>query len=334
MSKLYRSAELLVALALAFSISGCATNMIRIERAGTMTDAARAATDATRVLMADVQSENRKALIDLVAADPNCRLPAPLIAQGETNKKETICRQGSRQDNDFQLTRLTRQDFGPSLAVIDGLVAYFDAVDAIVTREPTNLAGKLIGAQATLDAVAANLGSITGQEDAALPTLADDQKDVVEDTLSLLSEIIDESARVDDLREIEIQLDQAAFAKDIDRLSRINQRWLLVMDVQIDNRLTLIESRLPRIPAEQFDQRHRFAVQQMALIERQEALPELAIALSKTVAMLRETHRDYHGLLLGDRSSLTLEEKRVAAAVTRTRLRRTLGHLAAIVRVF
>ncbi|WP_108810184.1 hypothetical protein [Sphingorhabdus sp. Alg231-15] len=334
MSKLSRTVGFSIALTLAITLSGCATDVIRIERAGTMTDAARSATDATRVLMADVQSENRKALIDLVAVDPNCRLPTPLIAQGETGNNETICRKGSRQENDFQLPRLTRQDFGPSLAVIDGLVTYFDAVDAIVTREPTDLAGKLLGAQATLDAVAANLGSIAGQEDVKLPALTDDQKGAVEDTLSLLNEIIDESARVDDLRDVEIQLDQAAFAKDIDRLSRINQRWLLVMDVQIDNRLTLIESRLPRIPAQQFDQRHRFAAQQMTLIERQEALPELAIALSKTVGTLRETHRDYQGLLFGDDRLLTLDEKRKAAAITRTRLRRALGHLAAIARVF
>lgn len=323
-----------MALVLAIILSGCATNTIRMERAGTMTEAARTATDATRVLMADVQAENRNALIDLVASDPNCRLPTPLIAQDATAEDETICRKGNRQDNDFQLTRLTRQDFAPSLAVIDGLVAYFDAVDAIITREPTDLTDRLIGAQANLDAIASDLGNLTGQEGGVLPVLTDDQKGAVADTLSLLGEMIDEAARVDDLRKIEIQMDQAAFADDIDRLDRINQLWLRVMDGQVNNRLTLVTRRLPRISAEDFEGRHRFAAQQMTLIERQEALPELAIALARTVDMLRATHSDYHGLLFGDKRLLTLDEKRRAAAITRTRLRRALSHLAAIARVF
>lgn len=334
MSKLYKSVGLSISFALTILLSGCATNAIRIDRAATMTDAARAATDATRILMADVQSENREALIDLVTSDPNCRLPTPLIAQGQTTGSETICRKGNKQDNDFRLPRLTRQDFGPSLAVIDGLVTYFDAVDAIITREPADLTDKLLGAQSTLGAIVANLGTITDQDDVTLPALTDDQKGAVEDTLSLLGDIIDEAARVDDLRKVEIQLDQAAFAKDIDRLNRINQRWLLIMDVQIDNRLTLIEGRLPRITAKHFEQRRRYAAQQITLIERQEALPELESALSKTVEMLRETHSDYHALLFGDDRSLTLDEKRKTAAITRTRLRGALGRLAAIVGVF
>ncbi len=334
MSKLYRATGLSVALALAIILQGCATNTIRIERAGTMIDAARVATDATRDLMADVQAENRKALVDLIAADPNCRLPTPLIAQGATADDETICRKGNRQEYDFQLTRLTRQDFGPSLAVIDGLVAYFDAVDAIITQEPLDLAGKLLDAQANLDAITTNLGTLSGQENVTLPTLTEDQRAAVGDTLSLLGKIIDEAARVDDLRNIEIQLDQTAFSEDLNRLSRINQRWLRVMDGQIDNRLALIARNLPRISAEDFEDRHRFATQQMTLIERQEALPELDIALARTVDILRATHSDYHGLLFGDQRLLTLEEQRMAAAITRTRLRRAFSHLAAIARVF
>ncbi|QTD55900.1 hypothetical protein [Parasphingorhabdus cellanae] len=334
MPKRYRPVGLIICFALTIILSGCATNDIRVERAATMTDAARAATNATRILMADVQSENREALIDLVASDPNCRLPTPLIAQGATTDNETICREGNKQDNDFRLARLTRRDFDPSLAVIDGLVAYFDAVDAIITREPTNFEDKLLDAQSTLDAIAANLGTLSDEKDTTLLVLTDDQKAAVGDMLSLLNEIIDEVARVDDLREVEIQLDQTAFANDLDRLNRINDRWLLIMNVQIDNRLTLIESRLPRIAAEHFDQRHRYAAQQMTLIERQEALPDLKIALSKTVGMLSKTHGDYHKLLFGDERLLTLDEKRKAAAITRARMRSALSHLAAIVRVF
>ncbi|WP_422345445.1 hypothetical protein [Parasphingorhabdus sp.] len=52
MSKLYRLSGLSMALVLAIILSGCAANTIGMERAGSMTEAAR-------VLMADVQTEAR-----------------------------------------------------------------------------------------------------------------------------------------------------------------------------------------------------------------------------------------------------------------------------------
>ena len=130
----------------ALLLFGCATNTIRLDRAATMTAAGRTATGATRAFINKVGAENRESLIDLAAADPNCQLPSPLIASGNS---QGLCRSGDAQSNDFRYPRITARDLQPSLAVIDGVTAYLDAVDAILTREPIDYAGPAADAQAS-----------------------------------------------------------------------------------------------------------------------------------------------------------------------------------------
>lgn len=328
-------ARSICSIALILALSGCATNAIRIDRAETMTSAGREATNATRTLMRNVQSENRESLVDLVASDPNCSLPKPIIAQGATSPSITLCRPGDTPTgSDFEVARLTRRDFGPSLAVIDGLVSYFDAVDAVVTRDPIDIAGTVSEALATLEGIASDIATVAGKSDAKLPALTEAQSAAVDGTLALLGEIISEANQVSDLRKIELKMDQKAFATSIDQLESANVKWLNGLDVQIDNRKTLVARRLPRISAQQYDERRRYADQLLTLIERQEQLPQLQASLAQTVRALKETHTSYRELLFGDKRQLTLAEKRKAAAITRSRLRGVLSNLANIIRAF
>jgi hypothetical protein len=327
-----RSISLII---LIFALSACATNAIRIDRAATMTSSGREATDATRTLMRNVQSENRESLIDLVASDPNCRLPKPIIAQGVTSPNITLCRPSdTATGTDFEIARLTRRDFGPSLAVIDGLTSYFDAVDAVVTRDPIDIAGTVSEAVATLEGIKNDLAAIAGKDGDKSPALTEAQSAAIGGTLDLLSEIISEANQVSDLRKIEFKRDQKAFATSIDQLESANVKWVNGLEGQIDNRKTLVTRRLPRIPAKQYDERRRYADQLLTLIERQEQLPQLQAALAQTVRALKETHASYRALLFGDKRQFTLAEKRKAAAITRSRLRGVLSNLANIIRAF
>ncbi len=322
-------------IALILALSGCATNAIRIDRAATMTSTGREATNATRTLMSNVQSENRESLIDLVASDPNCRLPKPIIAQGASSPNITLCRPSDTANgSDFEVARLMRRDFAPSLAVIDGLVAYFDAVDAVVTRDPIDLAGTVSEAVATLEGIASDIATVASKSDAKIPALTEAQSAAVGGTLDLLGEIISEANQVNDLRKIELEMDQTAFATSIGQLESANVKWLNGLDVQIDSRRALLARRLPRIAAKQYDERRRYADQLLTLIERQEQLPEIQAALAKTLLALKETHASYRALLFGDKRQLTLSEKRKAAAITRSRLRGVLSNLANIIRAF
>jgi hypothetical protein len=232
------------------------------------------------------------------------------------------------------ITRLLKRDFAPSLATIDGLVAYFDAVDAIVTREPLDLEGDFAEAAGNLQSIASDVATVVGRDGAAIPGLNDDQKSAVGGVLSLLGEIVDEANRVKDLRRIEIDLDQVAIEGSLMSLDRANDRWIRALDAQLDNRLLLSERRLPKIPVSQYDARRVAANEQLTLIERKEGLPGLKSALKDTVAALRKARTDYRNLLFNYDKSLTDAERRKRAAITRSRLRAALASLASVIRAF
>lgn len=317
---------------LALLASGCATNTIRLDRAETMTAAGRDAAAATQDLMKQVRRENRSALVDIAATDANCMLPSPVIMQGPAEEGTSLCRKGEQQQGDFALTRFTSRDFQTSLAVIGGLTAYLDAVDAILSRKPIDLGTTVIEAHEELVGISADIATITGSTRPA--GLTDDQKAAVGGTLALLGEIIDEAERVDDLRKLEIKSDPKTFDTSLDALSAANKKWLTALDVQIDNRRTLADRQLRRMASSPVDQRRKTADELMTLIERQESLPQFAGALEETVGALRDANKDYRALLFGNSRQLTQKERRKAAAITRARLRAALKNLAAIVRAF
>lgn len=320
------------AAALMFMVGGCATNTIRLDRADTMTTTGRDAAAATQDLMKQVRRENRSALVDIVAADPNCTLPSPVIMQGTADAGASLCRKGAREQSDFALTRFASRDFQASLSVIGGLTAYLDAVDAVVTREPLDLGTTVIEAHEELFGISADIATIAGSSPTA--GLTNDQKAAVGGTLALLGEIIDEAERVDDLRKLEIKSDPKAFGVSLDALSAANRKWLTALDAQIDNRRILAERQIRRMTTSPVEQRRKTADELMTLIERQEELPQFASALDETVDALREAHEDYRSLLFGDGRQLTAKERKKAAAITRARLRAALKNLAAVVRAF
>lgn len=318
--------------ALILLLGGCATNSIRLDRAETMTAAGEDAAAATHELMKQVKRENRAALIDIVAADPNCTLPSPVIMQGAADPGTTLCRKGAVQPTDFTLTRFTSHDFETTLAVIGGLTAYLDAVDAIVTREPLDIGSTVVDAYEELESISADVATIAGS--AAPPILSNDQKTAIGGALALLGEIIDEAERVEDLRKLELKSDPKIFNTSLDALSSHNRKWLNALDAQIDNRRILADRRLRRSSDLTADDRRKSADELMTLIERQEELPQFNKALEETIGALLEAHKDYRNLLFGDNRQMTAKEKQKAAKITRARLRASLKNLAAIVRAF
>jgi hypothetical protein len=328
--RLYR----FIGLAAALAVTGCATNAIRIDRAVTMTKAGRAATDKTREVMKEARQENREFLIDLVASDRNCSPTAPVIAFPKSPGKGRLCvgkpRPGS---GDFTVRRIMSRDFEPSLAVIDGIVAYLDVVDAVALRKPLDLGATVVGAYEELNGVFADLETLTGVDN-PVPELTSNQLGAVGSILTLLGEIIQEAEKVGELRRIEDNRDRAAFSDSLARLASVNELWLTRLSVQIASRKLLVARQLQLTPASRYDERHNLAAQQMRLIEQGEAIGPLKKALAKTVTVLEEAHRDYRTLLFGSARNMTKDEKRKAAAITRDRLRRALSGLAKAVAAF
>lgn len=321
------------AIALLSSLSaGCATNVIRLDRAATMTKAGRIATDATRTVMKDVAIENRALLIDLVASDRNCRFPDVIIAYAKPTAGSTLCRKGPRLKGDQEITRLRKSDYAPSLATIDGLVAYFDAVDSIVTREPLDLEGDFAEAQGNLLSIKNDVSTIIGSDGVPIPTFTADQQAAVGGVLDLFSEIIDEAQRVKELRKID--LEQVAIEGSLQSLDQANDRWVRTLEAQINSRFTLSRLRLPKIPISKYEVRRVAADEQLTLLERQENIAGLKIALKNTVKALRTARTDYRNLLFNYDKTLTTAERRKSAAIVRSRVRAALASLASVIRAF
>jgi hypothetical protein len=323
-----------IGLAACLGLAACATNVIRIDRANTMTAAGRIATDKTRALMDDVRSENRRFLIDLVASDSRCAIGKgvdPIIVY-PPRKGLRLCRGNAAAGRgDFVVRRLTKTDFAPSLTVIEGLVAYLDAVDAIASRKPLDLDGTIGGAYDDLQGTLDDVATIT-QSEPLLPALSADQRNAVKGTLDLLGEILDQAVKVDDLRKLERSLNPAAFTTNLAALTTINGRWLDRLDAEVDSRKALVTARLLRTRS--FAERRGLAGEQLGLLEQAEMLQQLELQLARTVTALDTAHAAYVRLLFGTGRDMTLSEKRKAAAITRGRLRTALSSLANLITAF
>ncbi len=321
-----------LSLVLAISLPSCALNTIRLDRATAMGEAGRAATAGTREVMDDIRSTNRTVLIDLVAEDPRCVLPNPRIAFGGGNDGSKLCRVGDAVASDFEMKRFIRREFAPSLAVIDGISAYLGAVDAVITRKPVDLATELASAEAKLRSLTNSLNVIVGSP--ALPVLSDAQTSAIGGTLDLLSEIIDESKRVADLKKIELKLDEQKFEADLVALDKINEDLVTILSGQLRNQQTLVNVRLKSLSSATADDRRPVVAQIMEMIETQENLPELRVALAEAVAAFRMAHKDYRELLFDKTAKLTPAERRKAAAITQARVLAALNNLASLIKAF
>lgn len=313
-------------------LQACATNAIRLDRATTLGDAGAAATDQTRTLMTQVRATNREVIIDLVTADPRCGLPTPLIATGAAADGSELCRRSARQPNDFEIKRWTEREFKPSLAVIEGISTYLGAVDAVVTRKPVDLAAQAADAEAKLRGISNVLTGAAGLP--AAPTLTADQLTAIKGTLGLLSEIIDESKRVEDLRKIELKLDPARFSENLDALEKVNEALIGALDGQIMHQRTLTALQLARLRDAKAEARRPLVARQLDLIDLQDALPELRQALSLSVTTFREAHAAYRQLLFDRNAPLSEAEKRKLAQVTQARIVAALRNLAAVAKAF
>ena len=222
--------------------AGCAMNATHLDRATAMGEAGRAATAGTGKAMDALRSTNRDVLVDLVAMDPNCALPNPVVAAGRSDPAALICRAGTFQAGDFALRRWGARELRPSLTVIKALAAYLGAMDSVVARKPRDLGGELADAEAKLAGPAGDLTTIAGA--APPPPISADQRAAVQGTLALLSQIIDEASRVDNLRKMEIALDPAAFTNDLAALKRSNDGVVNRLGAQLQNQQTLFSLQL------------------------------------------------------------------------------------------
>jgi hypothetical protein len=313
--------------------SGCAINAIRLDRAETMVGAGRLAETATSELMQQTRAANREVLIDVVAADPNCMLPRPLIMSGSPPRGTRYCRPpgATRLADDWEMQRITSRDINATLATIRGLSGYLDLVDSVIKREPIDIAADFGDALADLEAISGAAGALAGA-DTGLPALSADQKTAIGGALGLLSIILDEKYKVDDLLRIETAENKLLFTDSVTALRTANTTWLTFHKKQLSQRRTLLQNRLDRTQGEVA--RRPLAEALLATIEAQENHAKLAAALADVVDKLEASHTAYLALLFNKNAELSSKERKKLAQLNHDRVMGALRSLTAIIKAF
>lgn len=314
-------------------IAGCATNAIRLDRAGSMVEAGRTAGTATTSLLEQTRAANREVLLDLVAIDPECSLRRPVIAGPTDTRVKQFCRRGAvaGENGAFELRRIVFDDFKPTLAVVAGLAGYLDQVEAVLSRDPIDIGADLAAAESDLRVILGAVQAVSG-DSTPLPALNEAQTNAIGGALELLSTLADEQARVDDLRTIESPKNRAAFARTLASLHAANTLWLNKYATQLANRETLLAVQLGKLATP--EKRRPAAAALLKAIEEREALPKLRGALFEVANALGASHDAYLELLDDSNASLSDKERRRKAQLNHDRVIGALKSLTAIIAAF
>lgn len=308
--------------------TGCATNVIRLERASAMGDAGRAAAAGTRALLQEVGAANREKLIAVAALDPVCRLPTPtLAAASRTDVRVCVPPGAAVRRGDLVMRRFDARAFGPSIAVVEALAAYLGAADAIVTAKPIDVGAELDGALAKLRGAVGDVATITGAE--SPPLLKTEQQAALVGAVAFVSAIAAEADRVETLRLLETPARDEQFRRIADGLRRVNDGLADVLGQELEQQLKVLELTRSSTAAPRADRR-----EEMALIERAEDVSALRPALSKALDALELSRADYVALLRDAGAPLTAEERATRARIAQDRVLSALGVLATLVRAF
>ncbi len=165
-----------------------------------------------------------------------------------------------------------------------------------------------------------------------MPDLSPDQETAVKGALGLLSIILDEKYRVNDLLRIEDAEDEQHFSNSISALRKANTTWLNAHKEQLSQRRTLLQARLDRTKGEAA--RRPVVDALLATIEARENHAMLAVAMADIVDKLELAHTSYLALLYNKDAELSGKERKKLAQLNHDRVMGALKSLTAIIKAF
>jgi hypothetical protein len=308
--------------------TGCATNVIRLERASALGEAGEAAATSTRALLREVGAANREKLIAVATLDPACRLPTPTLASAVRTDARICVPSGSApRRGDLVLRRFDARAFAPSVTIVEALAAYLGAVDAILTEKRVDAGAELDEVLTKLQGAAGDMAAIAGAD--LPPALTGSQQAALTGALSLVSELANEARTVDELRRLETPAQDERFARTVAGLRRVNDGLTVVLREELEQQRKVLELTRATTPTPRADR-----VKEMALIERSEDIAGLGPALTRTLNALERSRTDYLALLRDRNAKLTDEERERRARVAQDRVLAALGSLAKLARAF
>lgn len=308
-------------------LAGCATNAIRIDRAHTLSEAGRAASEGTRAYLDIVAAANREKLIAVAALDPNCTLP-DVILRKPNSRSPGLCvdPSASPPEAGVALTRFNTRAFAPTIVVLNGLTAYLDALDEILTRKRPDVGDELARALADAQGAASDVSALAGVPEAELLSAA--QRDALTGLVSLIAALANEAATVDDLRRLETPERSQAFDATMAALRRVQEQLPIILENEIESQEKMVAFTRAR------DDPRANRAAEIALIERRESIPALTESFRMTLDELAAARAAYIDLLSNANAKLTPEERAKRVRLQRERLLAALSSLANVRRAF
>ncbi len=316
-------------------LSGCATNQLRIERAGAVVQEGQPLVTASKALIADIAATSRDASIELALADPLCDWPEIRIATG--TPAASLCDPASSSHTTF--TRINAGAFAPTVTLIGALSAYVAAVDAVASGATTDERFNLAAARAQLESVAGAVGVNP------IAKLSEDQQKALDGLVALIDTLSREAEQARQLQAIEANTPGLRAVTTALRRDLANWANLALVSelasLQSVQTLRWQRDRMLRLQPERRgvrrellgdDARRALLRQRLETENRLAAARALPATLAQAVTDFETAHDSYVNAL--QNKALTPENRARLTELTRERLRQSLTLLAQTVAAF
>ncbi len=322
-------------------LAGCATDTVRIERAGEVVQQGQPLIAASNALLDNIVDVSQQASIEMALADPLCDWPELRIATG--TPAASLC---DPQSSSFTtITRIDRESVAPMLKLIAALSAYVAAVDSIVADSPTDAGINLADARSQIESIAGGIAAIAGVPD-PVAALTDDQKAALTGIAAMLDRLARERAQAGQLLALEanapdLRATTAALRRDLVNWSKLALMSDLqtLQDVQTlrwqRDRLSRSNPKPTRAERAAWlsdAERRALLGRRVDIASRLTAANRLPATLSAAVGDFEAAHDQYLNIL--ENKDLTPENRARKAEVTRQHLRESLALLAQTIAAF
>lgn len=214
-------------------LAGCATNATRLGRGKALGVAGAGAATATAGFIDRVRVARENANIALVASSPTCAWGDRIILRGDDPRGTDgtlTCRPRGQAANPaagdqvVSLRPIPPQALRPTTDTLAALVAYLDAVNAVMAGESPDVASKVGDALGYAIKAQAGLNAVLKAHLAVIPALTDAQQAAITDLAKLVNELAAERHKARQLENL-VARQNAVVRPLIDSLDRQVALW-------------------------------------------------------------------------------------------------------------
>lgn len=339
---------------LAFALSGCALNALRVEYAGDVSAKGKAAMTLARDYLGTAAKTRRAANLEIIGLDPNCypdiaylRDPPRLDpARNFTDQaagwlclsaEEAAALDADRRDRAILSLAPAEREIQPTLRLIEGLSAYFGAIDRILADDGDDFSKDFtdsIGLLRSGEKMLAALG--VGKAAKLVPDEKDARLAAVGELAKFLETLAREKHKVEELRKLVAKdphrkklvedlithLRAWEWARDADQDHRTTSAYMAMITIKGKDNAP-VSGEVRRKLAEIYYDR---AAEQIESGKLFPALDTALTALAEADAELRDT--------LGEHPNLDAKERAKLARILRDRLTKAFDIVAALILSF